>query len=390
VNPAEAWRSWFWLWDLLFAITYAVTLAIQLFTGDTAGTSIWVAITAETVIAVAYLGYGRRIVRQGEDGSREAVGFMAVALLLFVTAVLADANGGFVLFALCPLAFMLLDSPIAVTVCALAILMPPLAVIVKRGFGDPSLSTLLPMTAMLIVASVLMGRWTERIVNQSNERAELITKLEASQAEVSRLSREAGTAAERERLAREIHDTLAQGFTSIVTLAQAMESELDTDPAAARRHLELAARTARENLAEARQMVAALSPSALAGGSLEDAVRRQAERLSEESTIAVTCEITPLPALGTATEVVFLRAAQEALTNIRKHANASAVYLRLSVSDGLVRLSVTDDGAGFDPGEPAEGFGLRGMRARVAQVGGEMRVHSGRSKGTTVELEVPA
>jgi signal transduction histidine kinase len=388
--PIEAWRSWFWLWDVLFAITYAVTLVLQLLGSDAASTSMWVSVAAETTIALTYVAYGRRIVRQEEDGSRSAITFMTAVLLLFVVAVMADTNSGFVLFAVCPLAFMLLQTPIAVTVCAVAILMPPLSVIVGRGFDDPSLSTLLPMTAMLIVASVLMGRWTERIMSQSTERAELIKELESSQAEVARLSREAGTAAERERLAREIHDTLAQGFTSIVTLTQAMESELDTDPAAARRHLELAARTARENLAEARQMVAALSPSALAAGSLEDAVRRQAERLSEESPIAVTCEVAPLPALGTATEVVFLRAAQEALTNVRKHAKASTVFVRLSVSDGLVRLSVTDDGVGFDPDGPAAGFGLRGMRTRVAQVGGELKVHSGHSRGTTVELEVPA
>jgi signal transduction histidine kinase len=388
--PLEAWRRWFWLWDALFAIAYAFTVVLQLRWSDTATTLVWTSVAAETLIAVAYLAHGRRIARQEEHGGRSAIGFMAVVLTMFLVAVLADANAGFILFGLCPLGFMLLETPVAVTVCAVAILMPPLSVVVERGFGDPSLSTLLPMTGMLIVASVLMGRWTERIVTQSSERAELIKELEATQAEVARLSHEAGTAAERERLAREIHDTLAQGFTSIVTLTQAMESELDTDPAAVRHHLELAARTARENLAEAREMVAALTPSALAAGTLEHAVRRQAERLGEESDLEVTCEVAPLPALGTPTEVVFLRATQETLTNVVKHAKASTIFVRLSVADGLVRLSVTDDGVGFDPDGAAEGFGLRGMRTRVAQVGGVMRVHSGHARGTTVELAVPA
>jgi signal transduction histidine kinase len=386
----DAWRRWFWLWDVLFAITYVVTVTLELFTDDTGLTGRWVSIGAMTCCAVGYVAFGRRLVRQEKDSSRSAVRFMAAVLLLAAVAILADRNAGFVLFAVCPLAFMLLTTPAAVVVSAVAILLPPLSVLVNKGFGDPSMGTLIPITAMLIVASVLMGRWTERIMNQSTERAELIKELEASQAEVARLSHEAGTAAERERLAREIHDTLAQGFTSIVTLTQAMESELDTDPAAVRRHLALAARTARENLAEAREMVVALTPSALSAGTLEDAIRRQAERLGEESDIEVTCKVAPLPALGTPTEVVFLRAMQETLTNIVKHAKASTVFVRISVADGLVRLSVSDDGVGFDPDRPAEGFGLRGMRTRVAQVGGAMRVHSGHSRGTTVELEVPA
>lgn len=241
----------------------------------------------------------------------------------------------------------------------------------------------------MIVFGVFIGRWITKVIEQSKERAELIEKLEARQAEVARLSREAGTAAERERLAREIHDTLAQGFTSIVTLTQAIESEMDTNKAAAKRHLSLAARTAREKLAGALAMVAALTPSALAAGTLEDAIRRQAERLDEESALRVICVISPLPPLGTVAEVVVLRAAQEALTNIVKHARASTVELRLAASDGVVRLMVIDDGAGFDIGEPSDGFGLRGMRACAEQVGGSLIIQSGRSDGTTVTLEVP-
>jgi signal transduction histidine kinase len=138
-------------------------------------------------------------------------------------------------------------------------------------------------------------------------------------------------------------------------------------------------------------MVAALTPSALTAGSLEDAVRRQAERLGEESPVTVSFEVNgQLPILATSAEVVLLRATQEALTNVRKHAEASRVQVRLSIVEGFVRLSVTDDGVGFDPESPAEGFGLRGMRARAEQVGGTVKVHSGRTEGTTVELEVPA
>jgi signal transduction histidine kinase len=386
-RQVNAWERWFWLWEALFAITFASTAALIL-TGDSSGLWMWVSLAAITGIPLAYLAMGRRT-GINDTGPRRS--FIFAILVLFVIAALADSNASFILFIVCPLLYMTLELKPASILTTSAILVTPLSVLLHNSADSGVFLLMLPMTALLIMFSLLIGRWSSRIIEQSRERAELIERLEASQAEVSRLSREAGTAAERERLAREIHDTLAQGFTSIVTLTQAIESELDSDPDAARRHLDLARRTARENLAEARAMVAAMSPSALTAGSLEDAVRRQAERLREEAAITVTYEVEgPLPPLGTPTEVVLLRGAQEALANVRKHAEASTVTVRLSVVDTLVRLSVSDDGTGFDPDSPSGGFGLSGMRARAKQVGGRVRILSDPAVGTTIELEVPA
>ena len=128
------------------------------------------------------------------------------------------------------------------------------------------------------------------------------------------MSREAGTAAERERLAREIHDTLAQGFTSIVMLAQAVEPELETDTAAAKRHVELIGATARENLAEARAMVAELTPSAAAKSRCPPQSSGSATgsrpRPMPPSTVHIAGD---LPPQSMASDVVLLRATQEAL-----------------------------------------------------------------------------
>ncbi len=383
----DAWRRWYWLWDAFFAIDFAATFWLVLGYPNPAGDRL-VATGAVAAIALSYLLAGRRITMADEQ-RRGDRWFAAVLVALTVVAVLADPNGGFVLFAVCPMLYLTLPAVPATVVTTLAVLLPPASVIIKHGVREPDLATLLPMTAILALFGVFIGFWLQRVVQQSKERAELIEKLEASRAEVAMLSHEAGTAAERERLAREIHDTLAQGFTSIVTLAQAAESEMDTEPAAARRHLELTARTARENLAEARAMVAALTPSALDAGSLEDAVRRQADRLAEETGSRVRCEIAELPPLGMATDVVLLRAAQEALTNVRKHAHADSVSIGLSVVDDLVRLTVTDDGAGFVVAGETARFGLRGMRTRAEQVGGTLTIRSEPGAGTTVELEVP-
>ncbi len=135
-----------------------------------------------------------------------------------------------------------------------------------------------------LVFSVAVGTWIIRIIEQSQERAELIAELDASRHEVSRLSAAHGALAERERMAREIHDTLAQGFTSLLMLVQAVEAELDHDVAQARRHLALMDETARQNLAEARALVAGGAPADLAGASLPDALRRLAARQRRPST----------------------------------------------------------------------------------------------------------
>ncbi|WP_243770284.1 sensor histidine kinase [Amycolatopsis acidicola] len=380
-QPVNAWQRWFWLWHVFFAIDYLVTVGLVLAETGSA-TARTIAVAAITAIALSYPFSARR-----QLTARGELVFAAAVLLLAAVAILATSAAGFALFAVCPMVFMSAPMPVAVVVVSLMILLPPLSAWLRNGFGDPSMSVLLPITALLIIFSICIGFWFERVLRQSQERAQLIEQLEATRAEVARLSHEAGTSAERERLAREIHDTLAQGFTSILTLLQAVESEWG-DEKAMRRHVDLAARTARDNLAEARAMVAALTPSALASGTLEDAVRRQTERLHEESAIEVSFMPGDLPTLGTATEVVLLRAAQEALTNARRHSGASRISVELSAVDGRVRLTVTDDGRGFDPGNPTEGFGLKGMRARAEQVGGTLAVHSG--PGTTVTVEVPA
>jgi signal transduction histidine kinase len=245
--------------------------------------------------------------------------------------------------------------------------------------------TLIGVVAAPVIGTVIVtsGRQRARL-------AGLVEELAATRAESARLSREAGVAAERERLAREIHDTLAQGFTSIVALAQAIEPELDNDTAAAKRHVKLIRSTARENLAEARAMVAELTPSALNDGSLPAAIQRQCDRLSAESGIAATIRVDgELPPLGMATDVVLLRAAQEAFTNIRKHSQANTVTVTLSPLKHGVRLSVADNGIGLAH-DHTEGFGLRGMRARASQVGATMSVTPTPGGGTTVTVEVPA
>jgi len=384
----DAWLRWYWLWEIYFAIGYVAIVVLMLNEDDETWTDHLGAVTAVTLMAVWYVGYGRRAIVGERPSAWRGRIFMIGVVALLVAGVVFQSAASFALFAVCPFAFMALDLREAILVVIPANLMPVLGAYLEDGPGAV-LGEFLPGTLLTLTFAVLLGTWIHRIVTQSEERAVLIEELEASREEISRLSRETGIAAERSRLAAEIHDTLAQGFTSLVTLVQAAESELDRDTDKARRHLTLAARTARENLTEARALVAGLMPSALGTGSLDQAIRRQLERFAEETpakaTYAADGDSVELP---TVVEVVLLRAVQESLTNVRKHSGATEVAISLRVTESCAALRVTDNGAGFDPTVAADGFGLRGMRSRAAQIGGRLTVHSG-TGGTTVELEVP-
>ncbi len=378
----------FWLWDVFFAVgLVALVVALVRQDGATATDKV-VTVGALATMTAWYALYGRpNIVAAVQSVVRGRI-FMAVNLALLVLGVAFEPAMSFALFAVCPMAFMSLRLAEAIAYVIGVNLVPVAAVLAEEGV-DAAVRQLVPGTLFLLLFSVLMGTWIVRVVTQSQERAELIEELEQSREEIGRLSREAGVAAERARLAAEIHDTLAQGFTSLVTLVQAAESELDRDTEKARRHLTLAARTARENLTEARSLVAGLMPSALGTGSVDQAIRRQFERFAEETGISVTYQASGNSAgLPTVLEVVLLRMVQESLTNVRKHAKARNVTVSLQVNENSARLRVSDDGVGFDPDVPADGFGLRGMRSRAAQVDGRLSVHTG-PDGTSVELEVP-
>jgi signal transduction histidine kinase len=208
--------------------------------------------------------------------------------------------------------------------------------------------------------------------------------------------RQAAVLEERQRLAREIHDTLAQGFTSIVMHLEAAEQGLPDEPETIQRHLDEARHTARDGLEQARRLVWALRPAHLERASLPEALARVAARWSEgtgiEAHVTTTGSVSPLPP---EIEVTLLRALQEALTNIRKHAQASRVAVTLSYMDDLVVLDVQDDGTGFDPtqtpsaAQPVDGFGLTAMHERVQQMGGSLLVESAPGEGTTLAIEIP-
>ncbi|WP_217395487.1 sensor histidine kinase [Catellatospora tritici] len=389
MNHRQSWFATLGTWDLYFVISYAVVLVLVVADQGTGTARAAVAAGTLTAMAALYAWWGRPLIAADAEAGR-VWPFIGAELVLLAVAIAAVPVTSYIDFALSPLMFMSLPLRQAIAGATVANLMP-VALAVGRGADRADLRTTSIMAVFGVSLSVLMGVFIVRVMNQSEERLKLISELEASRGEVARLSREAGVAAERSRLAGEIHDTLAQGFTSIVTLLQAVGAELEREPDRAREHVDLAVRTARENLAESRALIAALQPAALDAGSLEQAVRRQAERLAEETGADVSYAVggDPYP-LPTAVEVVLLRAAQEALANVRRHAGAAVVLVRLDYRAEGVALSVQDDGRGFDAERDRHGFGLSGMRARAAQVSGVLTVDTEPGRGTAVTLEVPS
>lgn len=235
-------------------------------------------------------------------------------------------------------------------------------------------------TAMMAASGVIAVGYFSSMARQSEERKRLIEELRAAQEARAAAEREAGVADERQRLARDIHDSLTQGFASVVMLLEAAQATVPGN-----KHLSQALRAARENLVESRRVVGALRPGELDAYGLPEALRRLSERLADETGIDAHTVITGAHRpLDTQVQAELLRVAQEAVANVRRHARAGRVTLTLSYMEDLVVLDVHDDGDGFDPGQGASGHGLSIMQERMEQVGGTLLVESASGAGTTV------
>lgn len=214
------------------------------------------------------------------------------------------------------------------------------------------------------------------------------------QAQLLAQARDAGVLEERQRIAREIHDTLAQGLVGIVTQLQAAERAApDVEREAWQHHVEHAMRMAREGLAEARRSVHAMTPGELVSAQLPEAVASVAQQWRQRHgvrvTVSTTGEVRPLHPDA---ELTLLRVLQEALTNVAAHAAAERVGVTLSYMEDQVTLDIRDDGVGFDGARAAGagGFGLTSMRQRVLRLGGALEVEAAPDAGVAISATVPA
>jgi signal transduction histidine kinase len=228
---------------------------------------------------------------------------------------------------------------------------------------------------------------------QANQRLEeMMAENTGLQAQLLTQAREAGAGDERQRMAREIHDTLAQGLTGIITQLEAAQQtghDAERD-----RRIGNATRLARDSLAEARRSVQALRPQALEDARFPDALAQEVARWSATSGVPAEVKTTgDAMTMHPEVEVTLLRVAQEALANVAKHAAATHAWVTLSYMGDVVTLDVRDDGAGFaGPGrsESGGGFGLIAMRQRVNRLAGQLEIESEPGAGTAVSASLPA
>ena len=263
------------------------------------------------------------------------------------------------------------------------------AVGVAMYLSDGGLWQAIIIEGISLAFSVALGLWISQIAHQGERHARMLEELQAAQSALASLNQAAGVTSERERLAREIHDTIAQDLTGLVLLAQRAGRELSAgDTAAASEQLTLLEEGARTALAETRALVASTAPPSLDEGGIAAALDRLAQRYERETAIAVTVRLDVETALHRDLEVVLLRCAQEGLANVRKHSGASRAALTLVARKSELSLRVADNGSGFEPAAVHSGYGLSGMRDRLALVGGTLDVESGED-GTTLLITLP-
>lgn len=240
------------------------------------------------------------------------------------------------------------------------------------------------------IVAIVLGLGYRALYRESQSRQLLIEELVSTREELARRQHDSGVLQERSRLAREIHDTVAQGLSSIQLLLHA--AERDGASGTVLENVRLARETAAANLAETRHFIRELTPPPLEGQSLTAALSRLAEaNTTEELTVTVHTSGQTFP-LPMPIETALLRIAQGALANVRQHSQASRAEITLSWLDDWVGLDIVDNGRGFDPllveqlGGATASFGLIAMRQRVEKLGGSLTIETEPDAGTAIAV----
>jgi signal transduction histidine kinase len=380
------------LLHLLVIGLLALTVVRAWATGDTAHPA---AVTISAAVMAAIYVAGPASVRIRSDRRLAALWLAAVGVAWLVVLVWT-ADGVWLAFPLYFVELHLLPrrpATAAVAVTALA------AGIAFAAHNDAVVLAALvgPVLGGAVAIATVAGY--ESLYRESEQRRRLITELRSTQADLVEVTHEAGVLAERERLAREIHDTLAQNLSSIQLLLRAAGRKLPPGADDAARLVEQARLTAQDGLDEARRFVRALTPPSLEESTLAGALERLATTTSAVQGLPTRFVLSGTPVdTEVAQEVALLRVAQSALANAVQHAGARQAVMTLSYLETEVALEVVDDGVGLSldtettPTAVAEanrGFGLASMRSRARSMGGTVEIESAPGEGTAIRVLLP-
>ncbi|GIG64914.1 sensor histidine kinase [Phytomonospora endophytica] len=371
-------------------VLFAALLLVGLVRTLSEGRHELAAIAGTATLVAWYLG-GVLLSRRSTDRRLAACWLFGLAVGWTGLSILS-ADFVWVAFPLFLLCMQMLPMPVALWSVAGLTAVTVAAIAWHRGGFDVAAALGPVIGAVVAVVITVVYRDLRR---QNETRDRLLAELTAARDRLAVTERRAGTLAERERLAREIHDTVAQSLASIILVLRSAREAYAEAPEPARRQVDAALGSARDALEDTRRLVRALAPAELDGGSLPEALRRlvtETEALGLDASLVVDGDPALLP---TPLAVALLRTAQGALANVRAHAGATRVAVTLTFQPGSVAVDVADDGKGFDPARPSSdpatgtGMGLAAMRDRLAEVGGRLLVESEPGGGTAVNATVP-
>ncbi|MDR6868986.1 signal transduction histidine kinase [Microbacterium resistens] len=373
----------------LHVITVTLTVVAAARAASTGGEMVVVLLAAG--VFLAWYGAGASFAH-----GRAAAWWLAGLVVLWLGALLISPEFVWLSFAVLLLAGHVLRLPwsalLAAVVIAASIVLPMLHPAATSATGIASIIG--PLVGGGFAYGISLGY--DHLLRSAAERERLIASLLRAQHESARLQeelageqREAGALRERTRLARDLHDTIAQELSSIALIARTGDAE----------RMAQIDDLARHSLQELRRIVAALAPVDLEESALAAALGRMLDTLTADNGIRTRLDLDDgLPPLPTPVEVAFLRVAQSGLANVRQHSGARSAEIRLSAGDGVARMEIVDDGSGFDAtagSEPADrrsggSFGIAAMRSRLRELGGELRIDTAPGEGTRLIAMLPA
>ncbi len=383
-DKREVWEQWDWVWHLTGYTALGINIIIAL-RGGQLGDSLPLFLTLSALVTLWYLPFVATPIMSWWNAPRRGVLYFLVGFALWGGLVALNVESLMLAAMINPMIFT--RFPIRWAIGIMISLTVSFLLLYLLLYSPENWFIILMIVLVLLFIAILIGYFISAIVGQSMERQHLLEELTQTRASLLKAEREAGVLAERQRLSRDIHDTLAQQFTSIIMHLSAARLG---DSAAIQTHLQQVEQAAREGLDESRRIIWDMRPKQLEDTTLVESIDGVAVRWSVENRVLMKTAVTgTLLPLNPPIETALLRITQEALHNIKKHAQAQHVNLTLSYMPDLLILDVADDGLGFDTTLAGRGFGLKTMRERAEGLGGTLSIESELGKGTAVAVSLP-
>ena len=379
----EVWEQWDWVWHVTAYLALGVN--VTLFLGESRAVDPMIFLGLSALLTLWYIPFISSPLTLWQDNPKRKVLYFILGWILWVGLIILSVESLLLAAMFYPLIFSRFIIRWAIALATFQTLGLYLVYVIL--YEAENWLPLLMVTLGFLIASTLIGAFVASLIKQSVARQHLLDELTQTRARLLKSEREAGVLSERQRLAREIHDTLAQQFTSVIMHLAAARLNA---PDVIQTHVQQAEQTAREGLAEARRMIWDKPPGQLENASLVESIEGVAARWSVENDINVEMAVTGTPrTLDASMDVALLRISQEALHNIKKHARAQNVNITLSYMPDILVLDIADDGQGFDTSVGRRGFGLQSMRERAEELGGDLTVESEPGKGTNIAVSIP-